>query len=169
VDRDAEFAEYAGARWSALVRSAVLLGCNAHDAEDLVQSTLSRCYVSWAKVRAADNRDAYVYRMLVNVFKDARRRRWGAERPVADVPETADGNDPAYRVESVDSVERALGHLSHANRSVVVLRFYARLSERETAEALNIAVGTVKSRLSRALSELAKSEHLYDQRDGNPR
>jgi RNA polymerase sigma-70 factor (sigma-E family) len=169
VDKDEEFAEYAGARWSALVRSAVLLGCNAHDAEDMVQSTLSRCYVFWAKVRAAHNRDAYVYRMLVNVLKDSRRRHWSAERPFADVPEMTDENDHASRVESVDSVERALGHLSEANRSVVVLRFYARLSERETAEALNISLGTAKSRLSRALSELAKSEHLSDLPDGNQR
>jgi RNA polymerase sigma factor (sigma-70 family) len=83
------------------------------------------------------------------------------------LPEQADEADEASKVDLADAVERALGRLSEANRSVVVLRYYARLSERETADALNISQGTVKSRLSRALTELSKSDHLADLADGN--
>jgi RNA polymerase sigma-70 factor (sigma-E family) len=167
MDWDTEFTEYVAIRWAALVRSAVLLGCNVHDAEDLVQRALSRCYVSWPKVRTADNRDAYVYRVLVNAHADSRRRRWWGEQPSPLLPEQADEADEASKVDLADAVERALGRLSEANRSVVVLRYYARLSERETADALNISQGTVKSRLSRALTELSKSDHLADLADGN--
>jgi RNA polymerase sigma-70 factor (sigma-E family) len=167
MGRDEEFSQYVSVRWAALVRSAVLLGCSRPDAEDLVQSALARCYVAWGKVHDADNRDAYVYRVLVNGLRDSRRRRWWAERPSEHLPEHGDDTDENARVDVADVVERALGGLSEAHRSVVVLRYFAHLSERETALALKIAPGTVKSRLSRALTELSKSEHLADTPNGS--
>jgi RNA polymerase sigma-70 factor (sigma-E family) len=166
VDRDEEFSQYVGARWTALVRSAVLLGCAPPDAEDLVQNALARCYVSWSRVRAADNRDAYVYRVLVNALHDAGRRFWRRERPTEDLPDHADDHAATDRVEATDAIERALGGLSELHRDVVVLRFFAHLSERDTAQALGIPAGTVKSRLSRALSELSTNQHLADLNDG---
>ena len=81
VGVDPDFATYAAARWASLVRSAVFLGCSREDAQDLAQVTLLRCYVSWAKVQRADDRDAYVYRVLLNCLRDSRRRRWWGERP----------------------------------------------------------------------------------------
>ena len=166
MDRDQEFSQYVGARWASLVRSAALLGCAPHDAEDVVQSALARCYVSWSKVRDADNRDAYVYRVLVNSVHDAGRRHWRRERPTEDFPDRPDGRRATDQVEAADAIDRALGGLSQAHRSVVVLRFFAHLSERETARALSIPPGTVKSRLSRALSELSTDQHLADLNDG---
>jgi RNA polymerase sigma-70 factor (sigma-E family) len=166
LDRDLEFSEYVGARWASLVRSAALLGCAPQDAEDLVQSALARCYVSWARVRAADNRDAYVYRVLVNTLHDARRRHWRHERPTAELPEHGDERLSSDHVEAADAIERALGGLSQAHRSVVVLRYFAHLGERETAQILGVAPGTVKSRLSRALAELSANAHLADLNDG---
>jgi RNA polymerase sigma-70 factor (sigma-E family) len=166
VDRDQEFSQYVGARWASLVRSAALLGCSPHEAEDLVQTTLTRCYVSWSKVRSADNRDAYVYRALVNSLRDAGRRQWRGERPTEDLPEEADESRPIDDVEVADAIERALGGLSETHRTVVVLRFFAHLGERETAQALGIPPGTVKSRLARALAELSTNQHLADLNDG---
>lgn len=166
MDRDQEFSQYVGARWASLVRSAALLGCAPHDAEDLVQSALARCYVSWSKVRDADNRDAYVYRVLVNSVHDAGRRHWRRERPTQEIPEQADERLATDRIDALDAIDRALGGLSEANRSVVVLRYFAHLTERETATALDIAPGTVKSRLSRALAELSANENLADLNDG---
>ena len=58
-----EFTEYVTARWPTLVRSAVLLGCTPSEAEDLVQSALERCLLKWNRVRAAEDRDAYVHRV----------------------------------------------------------------------------------------------------------
>src|SRR6478735_10612650 len=111
-----------GGRWGTLMRSAVLLGCAQPDAEDVVQTTLTRCYVAWPKVSRADNRDAYVYRMLVNTLTDSRRRHWWGERPTASLPEDADPADPLTGVDTADAVDRALSGLTQEHRAVIVLR-----------------------------------------------
>jgi RNA polymerase sigma-70 factor (sigma-E family) len=162
VDRDEDFTAYMAACWPRLVRSAVLLGCSPQEAEDLAQTALSRCYVSWAKVAAANDRDAYVYRVLVNCHTDSRRRRWWGERPSDEATTRTDSLDATARNAVTDAVERALGALSTDHRAVIVLRFYADLSEQQTAEVLGVARGTVKSRLSRALAQLSLSDHLTD-------
>jgi RNA polymerase sigma-70 factor (sigma-E family) len=159
MDNDSDFAQYASARWQILLRSAVLLGCSLHEAEDLAQVTLMRCYLSWSKVTHATNRDAYVSRVMVNAHRDAHRRRWRRERPMADVPQVT-VEDPTTAADGVDAVQRAMAGLSEKHREIVVLRFYLQLSERETADALGIPPGTVKSRLSRALHLLAISGEL---------
>lgn len=105
MGRNEEFAEHVSARWAPLVRSAILLGASPHEAEDLVQTTLMRCYGSWSTVRGADNGDAYVYRSLVNAFTTSRRRRWWGERPSSAMPEAA--VDETARVDAQDAVERA--------------------------------------------------------------
>lgn len=166
MKRDEDFSAYASARWPALVRSAVLLGCSLQEAEDLAQTTLMRCYVSWATVAKADDQDAYVFRVLVNCRHDSRRRRWWGEKPYAEVPEQAEA-DATTKVDVADAVGRALACLSEAHRDVVVLRYYARLSERQIAEALSIAPGTVKSRLSRALTQLATDTGVADLHGGS--
>jgi len=150
-----------------MVRAAVLLGCTAHEAEDVVQSTFTRCYEKWPAVSRADNRDAYVHRMLVNCFNDSRRRRWWQERPTESLPEVAEGADREEQVVTHDAIERALACLTPALRVVVVLRFYAELSETEAAEALGVPLGTVKSRSSRALAHLAGNRHLTELVDGS--
>ena len=66
-----DFSEYVAARRPTLVRSAVLLGCDLHEAEDLVQTTLTKVLRSWRRVSRADRPDAYVYRILVNAFHDS--------------------------------------------------------------------------------------------------
>jgi RNA polymerase sigma-70 factor (sigma-E family) len=166
MDHDGDFSAYASARWGSLVRSAVFLGCGLDEAHDLVQTTLLRCYTAWRKVQKADNRDAYVYRMLLNCHRDSRRRRWWGERPTDTPPDRAAGVDPADAVAVTDAVHRALGELSTVNREVVVLRYYVHFSEQQTADVLGIAAGTVKSRLSRALTQLAANAHLADLAEG---
>ena len=170
MDRDDEFTEWAGGAWARLYRAAVLLGCRPADAEDLVQSTLTRCFLSWGRIEHASNRDAYVYRMLLNGHTSSRRRRWWGERPTEHLPERMDGRaDPVADLATSDVVERALGELPAEQRAVLVLRYFAHLSEQETADALGIAVGTVKSRSSRALAALATSPQLIDDAEGGAR
>ncbi len=166
MDRDGDFSAFAAARWAALVRSAVFLGCSPEEAQDLAQTTLVRCYTSWRRVERADNRDAYVYRMLLNCLRDSRRRRWWGEQLTDLATMPAPVEDMTEEVATVDVVNRALGELSRVNREVVVLRYYAHLSELQTAEVLGIAPGTVKSRLSRALTQLATNTHLTDLTEG---
>ena len=159
-----DFSEYVAARWPTLVRSAVLLGCSHPEAEDLVQTALERCLVKWNKVRAADDRDAYVHRVLINSFLSARRRRWHGERPSAVLPESS-GSDQTAGVDETDAVMRALDRLPTDQRTAVVLRYYAHLSEQQMASALGIATGTVKSRLSRAVKALAQDPNLAELRE----
>ncbi|MDQ3273843.1 MAG: SigE family RNA polymerase sigma factor [Actinomycetota bacterium] len=163
-----DFGAYAAARWSSLVRSAVFLGCSVEEAQDLAQVTLLRCYVAWARVQRADDRDAYVYRVLLNCLRDSRRRRWWGERPTERLPE-APSRDGANDVDVADAVHRAMGGLSKAHREVVVLRIFADLSEQQTASALGVEIGTVKSRLARALARLAADTHLLDLTEGPAR
>jgi RNA polymerase sigma-70 factor (sigma-E family) len=161
MDQDADFADYARARWPALVRAAVFLGCDPHEAEDLAQATLVRCLQRWERVRAADERDAYVYRILVNTRHDQHRRRRVVEHPVERLPDRGVA-DRTRDVDLADAVHRALSGLTEEQRQVVVLRHLAQLGEAQTAAALGIAVGTVKSRLSRALRQLATDPALQD-------
>jgi len=168
-DRDSrEFDEYVATHWPRLVRAAVLLGCTPTEAEDVVQTALVRCLVAWRRVRAADDRDAYVHRVLVNTFVSSRRRRWHGERPTDQLPEPPGGSgvDAGHEagVDDRDAVTRALERLSADQRAVVVLRYYAHLSEQQTAVALGVPAGTVKSRLSRALKVLASDPSLTDLR-----
>lgn len=161
MSKDDEFAEYMAARWRPMLRAAVLLGCGGSEAEDLVQSLFTRCYVKWDKVCRADHPDAYVSRMLLNEFRASRRRRWWQERPAAVVPDAVVDDIASAHAES-HAVDRALNGLSQPLREAVVLRYYTQLSERETAQVLGIAPGTVKSRVSRALTQLSDDPHIID-------
>ena len=82
-----DFSEYVAARRASLVRAVVLLGCPVADAEDIVQSALLKCHRSWRRVQRADQPEAYVYRVLVNTYRDARSRRWTGEVPAAELPD----------------------------------------------------------------------------------
>jgi RNA polymerase sigma-70 factor (sigma-E family) len=158
--QEAAYAEFVRARWRDLVRAAVFLGADPHEAEDLAQTTLVRCYSGWERVIGADNRDAYVYRMLLNALRDVRRSRWWKAR--SDLELDVVVGDRTEAVAVADAVHRALSGLSKINREVVVLRYFVQLSEAQTAAALGIPAGTVKSRLSRALAILARDRHLLD-------
>ncbi len=161
-----DFSDYVAARWTRLVRAAVLLGCSESEAEDLVQTALERCLMKWRKVQRADDRDAYVHRVLVNTLISSRRRRWTGEQPSADLPERP-SQDETTSIDDIDAVVRALGLLSRDQRLAIVLRYYVQLSERQMAEVLGVAPGTVKSRLSRALTILANDPALSELR-GTP-
>lgn len=164
----ADFTAFAGGRWLSLVRSAVLLGCTAHEAEDLAQATLLRCLLKWKQVRRADDPAAYTARILLNLHRQARRRRWTGERPVAELPERAMPAADA-EVDGTEAVRRALGVLTEEQREVVVLRIHLQLSEAETARVLGIPNGTAKSRFSRALARLAEDPGILELHRGGER
>nr|WP_218910124.1 sigma-70 family RNA polymerase sigma factor [Nocardioides thalensis] len=172
-ENEKAYAAYVEQVWGPLVRAAVFLGAMPHEAEDLAQTTLVRCYTGWDKVSKAENRDAYVYRMLLNCLRDTRRTAWWKKRSDQDVTTALDGNtataaqeasvvDAAEAVAMADAVHRALECLSKPNRDVVVLRYFVQLTEQQTAETLGVPAGTVKSRLSRSLAQLAANDHLLD-------
>lgn len=156
---DDDFSDFVAARWPRLVRASVLLGCSHVEAEDLVQTTLERCLLKWSKVQGAQDRDAYVHRILLNTFTSSRRRRWTGERPTAMLPDHP-SRDETRRVDDADAVLRALQRLPRDQRTAVVLRYYSHLTEQQMSGVLEVATGTVKSRLSRALKALAEDPSL---------
>lgn len=164
MDDEGEISRFVADRWDRLVRSAVFLGCSHHQAQDIVQSTLERCLVKWRHVQRADDPDAYVHRILLNTIAGSRRRRWTAERPTAQPPDNS-SEDVTFRVDDADAVTRALQRLPADQRTVVVLRYYSQLTERQMSSALGAPRGTIKSRLSRALKALATDPSLTDLRD----
>jgi RNA polymerase sigma-70 factor (sigma-E family) len=154
VDHDADFVAYVDSRRDSLVRAARLLGCMAPEADDLVQTALLRCYRSWDKIRRTASPDAYVYRTLVNSFHTQRKRRWHGELATEAVPDEVTPDFADHSAERT-TMSQSLDALSDDHRAVLVLRFYADLSEQQTAAALGIPAGTVKSRVSRALAQLS--------------
>lgn len=154
-----EFAEYVAARRTGLVRAMVLLGCPQPDAEVVVQMALLRAERGWRKVERATEPEADVYAILLNTLREVRTRRWNGELPTETLPEEPETPDQLVGL----NVRRALADLTPEDREILVLRFYADLSERDTASALRVRPGTVKSRTARALSALAGDPNLAEE------
>ncbi|MFJ8045415.1 SigE family RNA polymerase sigma factor [Kitasatospora sp. NPDC096147] len=160
AQRDTEFQAFITASWSRLTRTAFLLAGETHAAEDLAQSTLERAYVAWGRVRSADDRHAYVRRILLN--EHARRfRRRPREHLVTAVPESA-GPDHYGRLDERAALLAALATLPPRQRQAVVLRYWEDLSETRTAEAMGCSVGTVKSQTAKGIARLRASSVLLD-------
>jgi RNA polymerase sigma-70 factor (sigma-E family) len=147
------FEDYVATRFPALRRLAYLLTGDWSEAEDLVQDALVRCERRWRAI-AADDPHAYVRRAVVNGAANWRRRR-RLELPLDDGAWPAADHTAATDARIV--LIAALRRLPMEQRQVLVLRFFEQLSEAETAHALGIAAGTVKSRTSRALEALRQS------------
>lgn len=151
--RDAEFEAWLQVRQPALHRTAWALTGNPHDAADLLQTALAKVYLSWERVRKAGSTDAYARRILVNEHTSLWRRAFKRrEHTTYAVPETP--VDDTYDEGRSQTLWSFVQTLSPKQRAVVVLRYYEELSEAETAEALGVSVGTVKSQCSRALASL---------------
>ena len=160
----AEFRDYVAATSPALLRTAYLMTGNRADAEDLLQTALAKTYLSWSRVRDREAIDGYVRRIMANT----RTSWWRRSRhlPVAsgDEPqrEQPEPGDAFADIDLHDALWAALDRLSRKQRAAVVLRYYEDLSEAETARALGVSIGTVKSTVSRALTRLRDDAGLRD-------
>ena len=134
------------ARTLALTLGDDALGFEAAD------EAMSRAFERWTTVSAYNNPEGWVYRTGLNWARSwlRRRKRGAAKDPLLAVP--AAGVD---RPADTD-LSRAIARLPHDQRAVIVLRFYRDWSVEQTADALDVPAGTVKSRLSRALSVLQR-------------
>ena len=157
ADRET-FTRWAGGRQAALLRTAVLLTGDHHRAEDLVQEALTQVASRWARLHD-QYPDAYARQVIVrtNISWWRKRRR----EVVVDLDTLAPGAVAEHsRSTAVDRrlmLDAALARLTPRQRTVVVLRYYEDLSERATADALGVAVGTVKSQTHLALRRLRES------------
>ncbi|MFI5938505.1 SigE family RNA polymerase sigma factor [Actinoplanes sp. NPDC051494] len=153
-ERDEQFHAFVAYRRKWLLQTARLLTAgDLHLAEDLVQTALTKLYVSWAAFRRADNPDGYLRRVMVNAFLRERRRSWWRfERPSDRLPDRAAA--PSAPVDLDPELSRALGQLPRRMRAAVILRFFHELDVAETAAVLGCSTGTVKSQTARALDKL---------------
>lgn len=145
-----------------------LLGYRA-EAEDVAQEALARAFIHWPKIH--DYAEPWVVRVAGNLAIGS----WRKNRRLTSMPEddASDGarsgraaarNASATQHHDLDGVaanlsdhlelRQALGRLSKRQREVVVLRFLAGYSERETASTLGCSSGTVKQHSSRGLAAL---------------
>lgn len=148
ADRDTGFEELFRREYAPMVRLAYLLVGREDIAVDAVHDALTKVYERWSKI---DNHGGYLRTSVVNRCRDV-KRRWRRDRERA---ETRTADVPPAELEPLELVD-ALGKLSPKQRQALVLRYYADLSEAETAELMDVPRGTVKSHVSRGLAELRK-------------
>lgn len=153
--------EFLIARLESLRRTAYLLCRDWHAADDLVSVTIDKLYRKWPVVAAAENPDAYVRGMLTNAWLDERRRPWRREHPTVSLPHMVQPGPESF-VPVREALFGLLDSLPPQRRAVVVLRFYCDLTVAQTAAALGIPVGTVKTQSARGLAALRV---LAEQRD----
>jgi RNA polymerase sigma-70 factor, ECF subfamily len=152
-DREA-FSVLAGGAVDRLYSTARMILRDTELAEDATQDTLVRAWRDLSTLRDVERFDAWLHRILVRSCMDIgrHRRRWRAEITVlANEPSVTDRTS---ELEDRDQIERGLRRLTDAQRTILALNFYLGLSPVETADALEIPVGTAKSRLHYAIEAL---------------
>ncbi len=150
TDRES-FTQWAGGRQVALLRTAVLLTGDHHRAEDLVQEALTKVALRWRWL-ADGYPEAYARQIMVrDNISWWRRNRPEVVSEISDRPARAVGTDRRLVLAA------ALAGLTPRQRTVVVLRYYDDLSERDTAQAMGVTVGTVKSQTHLALRRLREA------------
>jgi RNA polymerase sigma-70 factor (ECF subfamily) len=151
------FEEFYGEQRDAIARALAMTLRDSQLAAEAVDEAMARAYQRWNRVQQLDNPGGWVYRVGLNWSRSILRR---ALRP-APVWVTNDGSvldgtglDP--------TIDRALGELSIEQRAVVVCRLLIGYSEAQTAAALGVRPGTVKSRLARATARLQSLLSPFD-------
>jgi RNA polymerase sigma-70 factor (sigma-E family) len=154
-DLSMDFEEYVRTRQEALLRSAQRLIADPLDAQDLLQTALVRTYLRWEGIADKQLADAYLRRVMINTRTEWWRARKLEELPVEQLPDAPveDSTDQyADRALLIDIMKT----LTPQQRRVVTLRHWEQMSTHETANALGMAPGTVKSTLHRALAQLRR-------------
>ena len=158
-----EFVDSYGPRVHRLVRRHV---ANPADAEDVTQEIFIDIYRSIDRFRGESALMTWVYRIAVNHCLRAQKRRKGDCLPYDEtldrLPDWRPGpSESAVQGELAGQVRGALDQLSGDHRTVVILHELHGMTYTECAEALEIPVGTVKSRLSNAFKRLRVSLSSY--------
>jgi RNA polymerase sigma-70 factor (sigma-E family) len=159
---DPELAELCRSQHRRLVGLLALYVGDRAIAEDLAQETLVLLHIKWAEVRRMDSPSGWLAGVAINLARSwwrrrsieqrANRRHQAGRPAAADLPESAD----------VLVVRAAVASLPPRQRSALVLRYYARLSIEQTAEALGCQSGTVKSLTHKAIASLRRNLALDD-------
>lgn len=133
---------------------------NGPDADDVGQQVFISFYRAMVKFRGEAALGTFLTRIAINLSLNELKRRkrrsvlFIGRTESVDEPDLMSDEDIAESLETDELVARALDQLESKFRSVVVLRMMQGYSTRETAEMLNLPLGTVLSRLSRAQDKL---------------
>jgi RNA polymerase sigma-70 factor (sigma-E family) len=147
---EADFESFVRLAAPSLIGLAYTLCSDRGRAQDASQIAFERVYQRWGRL---DDPWAYARRVTVNATRDG-WRRFG-RRVQVGLPEQSDaGHEPYPAADGRDEMVRALRTLPRGQRAVLHLRFWQDLTEAQTAAALGISIGTVKSQTSRALKRL---------------
>ncbi len=150
ADRE-RFASFATAVAPRLRRTAYLMCGNWHTAEDLAQTSLTKLFASWDRIKRHEALGNYALRTLLNTYLAEKRRRRSHELPTADLPDqVAPADSPERRMD----VMAALAELPPRARAIVVLRYWSDQSIEQVADLLACSPGNVKSQSARALQRL---------------
>lgn len=140
-----------------------------HTAEDIFQEVFLKAYQKYGEFREECSIKTWLIRIAINASKDYLKSAWKkhVEPSSEELEQTLSATDEYEAVEEqVDGnqLKQAVMALPEHYREVIVCFFYQELSLEETAKALNLPVGTVKSRLSRAKEQL---KNATERRNGH--
>ena len=133
---------------------------NAEDARDALQEAFLKCWRHRHSVDQIGNLRAWIFRIALNVGRDLRSTAWRRRRrPLTEDEAMLTSNEPApeadaSRHEQLALLRRALMELRAEEQEVFLLRQNAQMTYDEIARAINIPVGTVKTRMRLALAKL---------------
>ncbi len=148
--RPAEFETFYSGCWLDIFKPLAATLCDRDLAREAVDEAMVRAYARWPKVRTMDNPQGWVYRVAYRWAIDKIRRRKVERRLMPRLALAPTGDDPTVE----PNLSPALASLPVQQRAVVVLGCVFEWTQAEIAEVLGIRVGTVKSRLHRALQRL---------------
>lgn len=152
--------------WEALVqehqeavfRLAYLMLGDADDAADVAQETFINAYKAMDRYDSARPLRPWLMRICANLARNRRRslgRYFGMlRRALANEPEPMTVHERSVKSIDTQALWQAVRRLSANDQEVIYLRYFLDMPELEMAAALNVAQGTIKSRLSRALGRL---------------
>ena len=156
MTRDHEaFSELARLIIDRLYAIARLIVGDSQRAEDATQEALVVAWRDLAALRDPDRFDAWMRRLLVReCYRQAQQDRERRRIEVHVAPLDSGSPDPTLQLVDRDELERLLVRLTPEQRAMIVLHFYLGLALPETALALGLPVGTVKSRLHRTMQQM---------------
>ncbi len=140
-----------------LTRLAFLVLGDRHAAEDVVQDAFCGLYRAWDRLPSHDRALGYVRISVLNGCRSVQRRAWRTPRPAAvSLPYAVSAEADALAGEEQRSAVAAVRLLPPRQREALVLRYFVGLTEAETAEAMRVSRGTVKSTTARALAAVGR-------------
>ncbi|MFI5618122.1 SigE family RNA polymerase sigma factor [Streptomyces sp. NPDC051567] len=143
------------AHYRSLLGLAALLLDDTASCEDVVQEAFIRVHSARNRVRDRDKTLAYLRQTVVNLSRSALRRRiLGLKLLPKPMPDMASAEEGAYDQLERDDLIKAMRGLQRRQREVLVLRYFADMTEAQVAETLGVSIGSVKAYGSRGIAAL---------------